>query len=33
VVDGIPTRHEFSTAPEPRLAQVLSMGKQARLMG
>lgn len=33
VVDGIPTRAEFAALPEPRTASVLSMGRQARLVG
>jgi hypothetical protein len=33
VVDGIPTRADFSAMPEPRHASVLSMGRQARLVG
>ncbi len=31
VVDGIPTRSEFA-APEPRMATVLAIGKQVRLV-
>jgi hypothetical protein len=31
VVDGIPTRTEFAT-PEPRIANVLAMGRQVRLV-
>jgi hypothetical protein len=33
VVDGIPTRSEFSQVPEPRQAQVLQLGRQVRLVG
>ncbi len=33
VVDGIPTRAEFSQLPEPRNAQVLQIGRQVRLVG
>jgi hypothetical protein len=33
VVDGIPTRSEFSVLPEPRAASVLSIGRQVRLVG
>jgi hypothetical protein len=33
VVDGIPTRAEFAAKPEARMAQVLSMGRQVRLVG
>ena len=32
VVDGIPTRSEFALMPEPRVAGVLSMGPQVRLV-
>jgi hypothetical protein len=32
VVDGIPTRSEFSVLPEPRATSVLSMGRQVRLV-
>jgi hypothetical protein len=32
VVDGIPTRSEFAVMPEPRVASVLSMGRQVRLV-
>src|ERR1035441_8794846 len=33
VVDGIPTRAEFAVSPEPRMGQVLSMGRPVRLDG
>jgi hypothetical protein len=33
VVDGIPTRAEFATMPEPRTANVLSLGRPTRQMG
>jgi hypothetical protein len=33
VVDGIPTRAEFATMPEPRAANVLSIGRPTRQMG
>ncbi len=32
VVDGIPTRSEFAALPEPRTANVLSIGPQIRLV-
>jgi hypothetical protein len=32
VVDGIPTRSEFAVMPEPRVASVLPMGRQVRLV-
>ena len=33
VVDGIPTRSEFALMPEPRTSNVLSIGRQVRLVG
>jgi hypothetical protein len=33
VVDGIPARSEFAAITEPRTANVLSMGRQVRLVG
>jgi hypothetical protein len=33
VVDGIPTRTEFAALPEPRTANVFSIGRQVRLVG
>jgi hypothetical protein len=33
VVDGIPVRSEFAAMTEPRSANVLSMGRQVRLVG
>ena len=33
VVDGIPTRSEFASMPEPRTSNVLSIGRQVRLVG
>src|ERR1019366_9633958 len=33
VVDGIPIRSEFAALPEPRTANVLSIGPQVRLVG
>ena len=32
IVDGIPTRAEFAAVPEPRVASVLPMGRQERLV-
>jgi hypothetical protein len=32
VVDGIPIRSEFAALPEPRTANVLSIGPQVRLV-
>ncbi len=33
VVDGIPTRTEFASMPEPRAGSVLQIGRQERLVG